>query len=597
MNLRFISRSLKIKRVLDSAPALNANTELKRLRAENARYKSIVHAAPIGFFALDSKMQIVEVNPAGASFLGQSQKELLRVPFINFIETGNRVNVNDKFSLVLAGEDCRFSTTISIRKKPYPVILQLTALRPSVDKDFRCHLTILDLSEHKATEENLRVARDGLHYVAHHDPLTRLPNRCGIKLQLQAALDTIDKKKVALLLLDLDHFKQVNDPLGHQAGDELLKAVADRLVSTVKREDIVGRLGGDEFAIILKNITNVSDVSAMAENISTQLALPYESVSTDIHLAASIGICVAPDHSDNSKELICYADAAMNQAKSRGRNRIQYYTEALHAMLTKRFKLERDLRLALCNSEFELYYQPQYDLRLSTVSGYEALLRWNHPAHGIINPADFIEVAETTGLIEPLGEWILTEACHKLAELRVHNKDLTLSVNVSAKQFANGDLRKKVVDILSSTGIPAKFLELELTESALMENADHSTSMLEDLREIGVALAIDDFGTGYSSFSRLQRLPVTRVKIDRSFIQDIPANQNNCSITGAIISVAHDLGIEVVAEGVETHKQALFLSEIGCDVLQGYYLGRPQPFKKIANRAAFKTVQVEAEPA
>jgi len=452
MNLRSLSRTLKIKKGLLSSPALNVYNELRRLRAENARYKSIVQAAPIGLITLDSNMQIVEVNPAGASFLGQSQKELLRVPFVDFLNTDKRGNFAEKFSLVLQGEDCHINTTVRIQKKTYSVILHLSALEPSIHSDFRCHLTILDLSEHKAAEENLRIARDGLHHVAHHDSLTRLPNRCGTKLQLQNALDVSGEKKVAFLLLDLDHFKQVNNPLGHNTGDKLLKAVADRLQSVVKGEDIVCRLGGDEFAIIIKNITDISDVSDIAEKISTQLALPYKSVSTDIHLAASIGISVSPDHSDNSKELICFADAAMNQAKSRGRNRIQFYTEALNAMLTKRFKLERDLRFALCDSQFELYYQPQYDLRTSTVCGYEALLRWNHPYHGIVYPSDFIEVAESTGLIEPLGEWILTEACQKLAQLRVHNKDITLSVNVSAKQFASGDLRKKVVDIIAFPG-------------------------------------------------------------------------------------------------------------------------------------------------
>jgi len=597
MNLQSLGRTLNLKRVLKTVSLLNTNTELKYLRAENARYKSIVHTAPIGHFTLDGNMQIVETNPVGAEFLGLSKTEPHPTSFLNYIVTDDHQSVEEKFSSAITGMDSTVDARVKVNNKLRPVTLYLSSPGPSANNNFRCHLAVLDLSEHKAAEENLRIARDSLHHVVNHDPLTRLPNRCGIKFQLQNALESTGQKKVALLLLDLDRFRQVNDPLGHQIGDKLLKAVADRLQSVVKREDIVGRLGGDEFAIVIRNITTVSEVSAIADKISTKLALPYNSVSNDIHLAASIGVGIYPDHTDNAKELICYADAALNQAKSRGRNRIQFYTEALNAMLTKRFKLERDLRFALCSSQFELYYQPQYDLRSSSVSGYEALLRWNHPTHGVVNPADFIEIAETTGLIEPLGEWILIEACQKLAELRTQNEDITMSVNVSAIQFAGGDLRKKIVSILASTGIPTKSLELELTESALLENADNSIKMLHDLKEAGIVLAIDDFGTGYSSFSRLQQLPVSRVKIDRSFVQDIPANQNNCAITRAIISVAHDLGIEVVAEGVETHKQALFLSEIGCDVLQGYYLGRPKSFEKIANRAAFKTVHKEAEPA
>ena len=597
MKFKSLNRTLSLRQLLKSVPVPGTATELELLRAENARYKAIVHKAPVAHFTLDSNMQITEVNPAGADFLNQSQQALNRIPFLNYLDSNNRQLFKQKFARAMQDGDCNLNACLEISGRTHSVTLHLSSLAPLTGNKFVCHMTVIDLSEHKAAKENLRIARDGLHHVANHDPLTRLPNRCGIKFQLQNALDTAGTKKVALLLLGLDQFKQINDPLGHHTGDKLLKAVADRLQSIVKREDIVGRLGGDEFAVIIKNITEVEEVNSVAEKISAQLALPYQPVANDVHLGASIGISVSPDHTDNAKDLISYADAAMNQAKSRGRNRIQFYTASLNAMLTKRFKLERDLRFALCDSQFELYYQPQYDLRTSSVCGYEALLRWNHPTHGLVGPADFIEVAETTGLIEPLGEWILTEACSKLAELRAQNKDLTLSVNVSAKQFAGGDLRKKIVSILAATGVPAESLELELTESALLDDAGKSISMLQDLRDTGIALAIDDFGTGYSSFSRLQRLPVSRVKIDRSFVQDIPANQNNCSITSAIISVAHELGIEVVAEGVETHKQALHLSEAGCDVLQGYYLGRPVSFKKIAGKAAFRTVTPEAEPA
>ena len=343
MNLKSLVRTLYKKRVLKFTPALNTHAELKRLREEHARYKAIVHAAPIGHFTLNSNMQIVEANPTGADFINLPQSELNCRPFLKYIDTHNHQSVTENFYSALHGEDSHITASLKIDNKLQPVALHFSSLEPSVDNDFRCHVAVLDLSEHKATENNLRIARDGLHHVANHDPLTRLPNRCGIKLQLQNALDSTGHKKVALLLLDLDHFKQVNDPLGHQAGDKLLKTVADRLQSTVKREDIVGRLGGDEFAIIVKNISSVSEVSAIAERISTQLALPYKSVATDIHLAASIGISISPDHTRNAKELICYADAAMNQAKSRGRNRIQHYTEALNTMLTKRFKLELSL--------------------------------------------------------------------------------------------------------------------------------------------------------------------------------------------------------------------------------------------------------------
>lgn len=442
-------------------------------------------------------------------------------------------------------------------------------------KNFHFYIAVVDLSEHQATRDNLRIARDGLHHIANHDPLTRLPNRWGFIDQLQLAINEATDDKVVLLLLDLDHFKQINDPLGHQVGDDLLREVAKRLLSSVSENDTVGRLGGDEFGIILRQVAEVSDVYCSLEKISHSLAEQYNSTPHDIRLSASIGISMAPTDTSNAKQLLCYADAAMNDAKLRGRNCNQFYTPALNTTLTERFQLERDLHIAWRDSQFELHYQPQYDLRSRSVSGYEVLLRWNHPQHGLIGPSSFIRMVEDTGLIEPLGEWILKTACSKLVELRKTRKDIMFSINVSAKQFTKGDLHDKITKILKTTNLSANAIELELTESALLENFDQSLSILDDLREAGVALAIDDFGTGYSSFSRLQKLPVSRVKIDRCFVHDIPENQSNCAIVKAIISVAHDLGIEVVAEGVETYKHARFLNTVACDVLQGYYIGRP----------------------
>lgn len=593
MNLQSLSRNLPFRRVLGSRPAFTRKTELHRLRAENARYKTLVNSAPIGHFTLDANMRIVEANPAAISYLAIKDGELANESLLSYFCADSKDLVKNSLDELYHGEHRSATATVCIQNRLLPVALHLTALHAAIDEPHSYHVAMVDLTEHKATEQNLRIARDGLQHIAYHDPLTRLPNRSGFKNQLQKAINTSGNKKVALILLDLDNFKQVNDPLGHHAGDKLLREVAERLLSIVKNIDTVGRLGGDEFAIVLKDIDSVSQVSAIADKINNALAHRYTSVSQDIRLAASIGISVYPVHSDNAKELICYADAAMNQAKSRGRNRTQLYTTELNDTLIKRFELERDIRNALQKSQFELYYQPQYDLRTSSVTGYEVLLRWNHPQRGIVSPESFIEVAEESGLIEPLGEWILTESCKKLALLRRTDRNLKLSVNVSAKQFSKGDLREKIADTLKTYDLPAESLELELTESALFENVEQSVSMLHSLRDEGVALAIDDFGTGYSSFSRLQKLPVTRVKIDRSFVHDIPTNQSNCSIVSAIISVAHVLGIEVVAEGVESHKQALFLSEAGCDVLQGYYVGRPQAFDNIGKKAKLKNANRE----
>lgn len=585
------ARSLSVKRMLQSRPALVTGGEIHRLRAENARYRSLFDAAPIGHFTLDTSFRILEINSVGAAMLGTSAEDLHRTSFISNIISADRISVSNLLSEIAKVGERTVSTSLQVSDNTIPVMLHLNAVYSSQQtresSDYSFHVAILDLSEHHEAQNNLRIARDGLQHVAHHDPLTRLPNRCGLLEQLRLTLDTESNSKTALLLLDLDHFKQVNDPLGHHIGDKLLREVASRLLNTVSEIDTVGRLGGDEFAIILRDISTASDATVIAEKITDAIGKQYLSALYDIRLSASIGISVFPDHADNPKQLLSFADAAMNQAKQRGRNLIQFYTTALNTRLTERFELERDLRVALRESQFELYFQPQYDIRTTSVTGYEVLLRWNHPEQGIIGPESFIEIVEETGLIDPLGDWILSESCNKLVEIRRNNPNIKFSVNVSAKQFVTGNLQDRIARILQTTGVPANAIELELTESALLENGDHSLNMLQDLRAAGVDLAIDDFGTGYSSFSRLQKLPVTRVKIDRSFVQDIPDNHSNCSIVKAIISVAHELGIEVVAEGVETRQQLEFLKAAACDILQGYYVGRPCTFEQINENASF----------
>lgn len=590
MKLLTIARSLSVRRILKSRPALVKGSEIHRLRAENARYRSLFDAAPIGHFTLDTGFRILEVNPVGANMLRSSSSALLQSAFVANIRSDDRLRVSELLSDVAADGERTVSTSLHVDDTTIPVMLHLNTVPSSQDNDASLHVAVLDLSEHQETQNNLKIARDGLQHVANHDPLTRLPNRCGLLEQLQQAIETKSDSKTALLILDLDHFKQITDPLGHQIGDELLREVADRLQDTVSEVDTVSRLGGDEFAIILRNLSSAGDAITVADNITHVLAQRYLTGTHEIRLTGSMGICIFPDHTSNAKQMLSYAYAAMNQAKHNGRNLTQLYTDALNTKLTQRYELERDLRKALRDSEFELYYQPQYDFRASKITGYEVLLRWNHPEQGVIGPDSFIDIIEETGLIDPLGEWILSESCKKLVELRQHNPTIRFCVNVSAKQFIKGNLRDRVKRILHNTGLPANAIELELTESALLEDTNQNMNMLRDLRAAGVELAIDDFGTGYSSFSRLQQLPVSRVKIDRSFIQDIPKNQSNCSIVNAIISVAHEIGIDVVAEGVETLQQAEFLRDTGCDIIQGYYLGRPCTFEEINHRVTFSNV-------
>ena len=594
--LRSLAKRLPLNNVSLPRFKFPNDHELKRLRTENSRYKSQLDSAPTGHFTLDSKFYIVESNHSGAGLLNSLPATLYRTAFLDCVIASDRQRVSTKLSAVTQCGCTNITTALVSDNQIVPVSLHVTPAEMSADDDFTCHIAVEDLSKHKETEDSLRIARTGLQHIAHHDPLTRLPNRCGFTRQLQQALKNTGDRKVALVLLDLDDFKQVNDPLGHQIGDNILREISDRLLSCMRKTDVLCRLGGDEFAIILRSISAECEVSAIVEKIREKLTHKYLCTTYDIRISATIGISCFPDDATSARELFSNADAAMNQAKSFGKNSVQYYSSDLNAMLTERFVLERDLRVALHESQFELYFQPQYDLASNRISGYEVLLRWNHPHLGIVGPDAFIDCAEETGLIEPLGEWILRESCKRLVELRVSDENIRLSVNVSARQFNKGDLHQKISRILSINGVPANALELELTESALLENGDHSIEMLRDLSAAGVELAIDDFGTGYSSFSRLQQLPVSRVKIDRCFVQDIPNNKGNCAIARAIISVAHDLGIAVVAEGVETHEQVVFLSEAGCDILQGYYIGRPAPFERIHQRPSQdKLITLEAE--
>ena len=594
MKLRSLKKPFSLSRFQSSAPWMLQNKEIRRLRAENARYKAFLNTAPIGYFTLDGELRVVESNQAATEQLEVATDKLYLSLFPSYVNSADRVQLLQIFSDVATdekGDAQTMRTTLVVQNRPVPVMLHISLA--STSNKHRFHVAMVDHSEYQATRDNLRIARDGLQHIANHDPLTRLANRWGFIDQLQLAINESTNGDVALLLLDLDHFKQINDPLGHQVGDDLLREVAKRLSSSVSKADTVGRLGGDEFGIILSNIKQLSAVNKTIEKIRASLADQYESTPHDIRLSASIGVSLAPTDTNNAKQLLSYADAAMNDAKLRGRNCTQFYTPALNTTLIERFQLERELNIAWRDSQFELHYQPQYDLRSRSINGYEVLLRWNHPQHGLIGPASFIQVVEDTGLIEPLGEWILKTACKKLVELRNTNKEMIFSINVSAKQFIKGDLHDKITKILASTGLPANAIELELTESALLENFDQSLTILDELREAGVSLAIDDFGTGYSSFSRLQKLPVSRVKIDRCFVHDIPENQSNCAIVKAIISVAHDLGIEVVAEGVETPKHARYLNTVGCDVLQGYYIGRPSVISLFNNTRNIQTDEKE----
>jgi diguanylate cyclase (GGDEF)-like protein/PAS domain S-box-containing protein len=434
-----------------------------------------------------------------------------------------------------------------------------------------------DITERKAVEQQIE-------YQAYHDSLTGLANRRLFHehLSLALALAQRREKQVAVLFLDLDHFKVVNDSLGHSIGDALLQEVARRLKNAVRDGDTVARVGGDEFTIVLQELTHVQDAAVVAQKVLRTIAAPMEIGGHPLYVTASIGITLFPADGEDAETLLKNADAAMYRAKSEGRNTYQMSTRELSRATQERMTVESGLHLALEAGEFGLLYQPQIDVETMEVVGMEALLRWRHPQRGVILPEEFIHVAEERGLILPIGDWVLRQAC--LDARRFHDRGMPyfrVAVNLSARQFRDPSLASTVESALRDSGIPAATLELEITESMAMENVQLTMSTLEQFRRSGVTIAIDDFGTGHSSLSYLKRFPIDALKIDRSFVTDLPDMFEDAAIVSSVIQLANGLGMRVVAEGVETSEQLEFLKAAGCREVQGFYFSYPAPIEEL----------------
>jgi diguanylate cyclase (GGDEF)-like protein/PAS domain S-box-containing protein len=450
--------------------------------------------------------------------------------------------------------------------------------------------THIDITERKAAEEQIK-------QLAFYDPLTQLPNRRLLQERLKHGIDVErrDGKQLALLMLDLDRFKSVNDSMGHLAGDELLQQVAERITSRLREVDMVARLGGDEFIVLLEDIAHPEDAARVAEDIIADLSKPFcMDQGEDIQISASIGISLYPQHGGSPQLLMDHADAALYQAKDAGRGCFAYFSEDLTIAARERIALELRLRKAIEQQDLRVFYQPQVDIASGRIVGAEALVRWDDPVEGLIPPIRFIPIAEETGLILAIGEWVLRETCRQGRQwLDAGLPPLNLAVNVSPHQFRRSDICSLVAKVLSETGFPANQLELEITESGLMENQKNATEILNCLRDLGIRLAIDDFGTGYSSLAYLKHFPLDLLKIDKSFIDDIPHLQDDMEIASSIIAMGHILGFKVLAEGVETHEQLAFLQEKGCDMYQGYIKSRPVPAEEFAKLLGKMTAYVD----
>lgn len=454
----------------------------------------------------------------------------------------------------------------------YPKLLTITVVRDHHNHVVNYVASFTDITRRVEAEQQA-------YYLAYHDSLTGLPNRANLRGRLDQTLASArrDSRQVAVLFLDLDRFKSINDSLGHAAGDALLMEVAHRLRCAVRESDTVARLGGDEFVVILAE-SDTTGAALVAGKVLESLSQPFQVAGREFHTTSSIGISMFPEDGGDPDELMQHADSAMYFAKSQGRANYQFFAASMSRNSIERMELEHELRVALQQHQFSLHYQPQINAETGRVVGMEALIRWNHPVRGMISPGTFIPVAEETGLIVALGNWVLNEACRELKQWQERGiSGVRMAVNLSARQLRQVNLNDLVATALTGHGLSGSDLELELTESVVMHDPENAIQVFKTLRGMGVHLAIDDFGTGYSSLSYLKLLPINRLKLDQSFVKDIEHDPNDAAISAATIALAHSLGLEVVAEGVETPAQHNFLIDKSCDSLQGFLFSRPLP--------------------
>jgi diguanylate cyclase (GGDEF)-like protein len=523
--------------------------------------------------AIDGLMIGDEVGSCGtAAFRGERVivEDIYTHPYwTNFVELAQLANVRSCWSQPIKNSQHEVLGTFAIyhRESRTPTNKELVAIEQYAN------LVMLMIERYR---DDTKIQK-----LAFYDPLTGLPNRRLMSERLKHGIESSlrERKRMAILMMDLDKFKAVNDNFGHAAGDELLQQVAKRIQGRLRDVDTVARLGGDEFVILLEDISHIDDAARVAELIVNDLTQPFMLVQSDnVQIGASIGISLFPEHGNDSELLIDHADTALYHAKDAGRGCYAYFSEQLTQAVRERIELEMRLRRAINNQELRLYYQPQVDIKTGKIIGAEALIRWLDPENGLIPPTKFIPLAEETGLIEVIGEWVVYEACRQgKVWMDLGVTDLTLAVNVSPVQFRRCDINELVMNALRDTDFPAARLELELTESGLMENQEKVISILNTLRAQGIRLAIDDFGTGYSSLAYLKRFPLDVLKIDKSFIDDIPQLKDDMEITATIIAMGKILGFKVLAEGVETAAQLEFLKTNSCDIYQGYIKSKPLP--------------------
>jgi diguanylate cyclase (GGDEF)-like protein/PAS domain S-box-containing protein len=538
------------------------------LRAQEEQLRTLFEAINDSVLFLDKDGSIVALNDTACRRWGGEKDAMLGRKFLTFLPSPN-ANIHKRHfeALASSGMPQRFEDSLG----EYTYLVSMFPVPNGHGAVHRIAMLASDITERKAFERRI-------FHLAHHDALTGLPNRAYLQDRLEHAIDLAKRmgRRLALMFLDLDHFKAVNDTMGHDSGDALLNLVAGKLQSSVRVTDTVARMGGDEFVVLLEPAGQDEDIARLTEKIISTLDLRWGSESDAIRVTTSIGVAVFPDNGHDARLLMKAADTAMYVAKAGGRNTFRFFSAEMTERTMERLHLERDIRDAISREEFELYYQPKVCFRSRKPCGVEVLLRWRHGERGLVSPAEFIPLAEETGLIVEIGEWVLEAVCQQIAKwIREGRQPVPIAVNVSPKQLFSGDFVALVISCIERYSIPSRYLQIEITESAVMADPIRAATTLAQLRELGINIAIDDFGTGYSSLSYLSRLPIDVIKIDRSFVAGLADRRENLEIINAIISLARALKMIVVAEGIETKGDVEVLTNASCHLGQGYLFARP----------------------
>lgn len=567
------------KRRLQEAPFPSYHSEL---------LNSLYNSSPVAFAVIDKQGRFLDINQDPADLIGYDKSEMIGEPFARFVDDSSYDHTLQIFVKTLRGQNVSQEIRV-VHKRGHPVDLIISS-SPLIREDNTIGLLVFiqDISDRMRTMERIR-------YMAYYDDMTGLPNRRYFTSRLEEKLKNAQTSgaKLTVCYMDVDRFKLVNASFGREFGDMLLLQIAERLTRCLPENGDIARMEGDEFVALLDRVKDDQDVTRRLDAMMAVLEEPFELNGLPLHITVSIGVAVWEEGIVDAGTLMKRADTALHRVKENGKNHYALFSPEMDPTAMQKLTIQHEMRKALQNREFRLHYQPQYDLVSGQIVGMEALIRWSHPERGLVPPCDFIPAAEESGMIVPIGDWVLEEACRQNKAWQMAGlPKIPVSVNLSFRQFVHKNLTEKVAEVLTKTGLEAGFLELEITESMTMD-VDRASLSLKELTDLGVIISIDDFGTGYSSFHYLKKLPIAKLKIDRTFVRDIQQDPNDAAIVAAIIAMAHNLQLKVIAEGVETEDQVHFLRGHRCDEMQGYFGSPPLDsesitslLKKHLNRAA-----------